>query len=101
MHDVNDEDGDVAERAASRTQVSEGFVAWCVDNEKTREFELLNIVLAQHRCLALDRFDREVGGTNLLSDTSGFSLLNVRLSNLSSQRRRMSVSVYRMHTDAS
>lgn len=53
-----------------------------VDDEKARNLVLLGAVLVHDSSLGLDRLDREVGGTDLLCDTSGFAFLYIRLTNL-------------------
>lgn len=54
----------------------------CVDDEQTRGLKL-HLALGVHdRSLRLDCFGREVSCTNLLSDTSGFSLLDIGLTDL-------------------
>ena len=40
VHEIYDEDGDVTEGRSSITQVGEGLVAWCVDDEQTGDADI-------------------------------------------------------------
>ena len=82
MHDINDKDGDVAQRAASRAQVGKRFVPRSVDDQQPRNLVLERAVLVHHGGLGFDRLDGEVGRTDLLGDTSSLTLLHIGLSNL-------------------
>ena len=53
-----------------------------IDNQKTGDLVLSLAVLVQNSSLRLDRIDGEVRCTDLLSDTTRFALLDIRLSNL-------------------
>jgi hypothetical protein len=85
VHDVDDQNGDVAERRTARPQVGERLVPGGVDDEETGHLKLELAVGVNHGRLLLDGLDREVGGTNLLSDTTGLALLDVGLANLVEQ----------------
>ena len=102
-HDIDNEDGNVTKRASTGTQVRERLVARCVDDQKTGNLVLLLAILlynerSQAVCdafiryliqdsgLRLNSFHREIGGTNLLRDTTSFTFLNVCLTNLRNNR---------------
>ena len=102
-HDVDNEDSDITKRASTGTQVRERLVARCVDDEKTGDLVLLLAILlynersqavcdtfirylVQDSSLRLDSFHREIGGTNLLRDTTSFTFLDIRLTNLHKKR---------------
>lgn len=53
-----------------------------VDDKKTRDLVLVRAVLVDDSRLGLDRFDREVGSSNLLGDSSGLTTLDVGLTDL-------------------
>lgn len=81
-HNIDNQNGNVTQRASTSTQVSERFVSRGIDNEQTRNLVLLVAVLIHDGSLLLDCIHREVCSTNLLSDTAGFTLLNIGLTNL-------------------
>jgi hypothetical protein len=85
VHDVDNQNGNVAKGGASRTQVREGLVTGRVDDQQTGYLELEAAVLVDDCSLLLDGLDWEVGGTNLLSDTTGFAFLDVGLTDLVEQ----------------
>ena len=57
MHDVDDEDGDVAEGGAAVPQVREGLVAGCVDDEQAGQLYVVELErrekVAHSRCWTL------------------------------------------------
>lgn len=53
-----------------------------IDDKKTGNLELELAVLVDNSCFLLNGFGWEVCSTNLLSDTTGFALLDVGLSDL-------------------
>ena len=53
-----------------------------IDNKETGDLVLLLAILIEHCSLGLDGLRREVGGTNLLCDTTSFTFLDVGLTNL-------------------
>ena len=57
-------------------------MTWCVDDKETGNLELERTVLVDDSGLLADGIDREVCRTNLLRDTTGFTLLNIGLTNL-------------------
>jgi hypothetical protein len=81
-HYIDNEDGDVTERAATSSEVGERLVTRGVDNEQTGDVVLCFAVLVQHLRLLLDSIHGEERGTNLLGDSAGFALLHVGLTNL-------------------
>lgn len=82
MHNIDDQDGNVTERASTRTKVSEGFVSRSVDYKKARNLVFLRTVLVQNRSFGHDSIYRKVRSTDLLGNTSSFTLLNVGLTDL-------------------
>lgn len=64
-----------------------------VDNQKTRDLELELAVLVDDLRLLLDGIDREVGGTNLLSNTTCLTFLDVGLTDLVKQLRLTGIDV--------
>lgn len=65
----------------------------CVDNEQTRDLEFESVVLVDDRSLGLEGVHREVCGTDLLSDTTSFALLDVGLADLVEKLRLTSIDV--------
>lgn len=45
MHDIDHKDGNVAEGAPPRSQVSEGLVPWSINNQKSRNIVFLIPIL--------------------------------------------------------
>lgn len=88
MDNVNDENCDVTQGGASCAQVGEGLVPWCINDQETRNLVFFEIGLSKDLSLLFNPIDWEEGGTNLLGDTAGFTLLHVGLSNLSSLQYR-------------
>ena len=78
VHNVHDEDGDIAQRRTSGTQIAERFVAGSVDNEKTGHFQLHLLESVDHFRLLSDGIDGHVSGTDLLGNAAGFAVLDVR-----------------------
>ena len=54
----------------------------CIDDKKTWDFVLLQAILVDNGRFRLDCIDREIRGTNLLSDTTSFAFLNIGLADL-------------------
>jgi len=101
-HDIDNQYGDIAQRAATRSQVCEGFVSRRIDDEKARNLVFLRSVLiaagfqprnvqpprrvkeylVENGRFGLDGVHREVGGSDLLCNTASFALLNVCLPDL-------------------
>ena len=84
-HDIHDENSDIAQRTATRTQVRERLVSGRVDDQKARNLVFLLPVFVHDGGLCLDRIDREVGSTDLLRNTSRFTFLDIGLTNLSKE----------------
>lgn len=53
--DIDNENGNVAQRTASRSQVGEGLVTRRIDDEETRDLEVEGVVLQRDAGSALDR----------------------------------------------
>lgn len=83
-HNVDDEDSDVAKRRSTGSQVGERLVTGRVDDEQTRNLVVELAVPVEDLGLFLDGRDGEVGGSDLLSDTSRLTLLDVGLTDLES-----------------
>ena len=81
-HDIDDKNGNVTKRATTSSQIRERLVSGSINNEQTRNLVLLTAILVHDGSLGLDGLDGEVRCTNLLGDTSSFTLLDVRLTNL-------------------
>ena len=93
VHDIDNQDGDVAKRRTTRTQVGERLVTGGIDDEETGNLELELAVAVDNSRLLLDGLNGEVSGTNLLSDTTGFAFLDVGLTNLVEQLRLTGIDV--------
>ncbi|ROW05672.1 hypothetical protein VMCG_05275 [Cytospora schulzeri] len=93
VHDIDDQNSNVAKRRTSGTQVGERLVTGRVDDQETRDLELKLAILVDDMCLLLDGVDGEVSGTNLLSDTTGLTFLDVGLTDLVEQLRLTSIDV--------
>ena len=76
MHDVDDEDGDVAEGGPPVAQVREGLVARGVDDQQARKLDVVEPL--DHLALLADDLDGDVGGADLLRDTPSLPVLHVR-----------------------
>ena len=76
MHDVDDEDGDVAEGGAPVAQVREGLVARRVDDQQARQLDVVEAL--DHLALLPDYLDGDVGGADLLRDPPSLAVLHVR-----------------------
>mmetsp|Transcript_39728 Transcript_39728/g.105176 ORF Transcript_39728/g.105176 Transcript_39728/m.105176 type:complete len:521 (-) Transcript_39728:1181-2743(-) len=91
VHDVNDQNRDVAQGGASVAKVGEGFVSRCIDDEQTRN---LNVeIFFDFRGLLSQSQIWEKRGTDLLRDATCFSVLNVRTTNFVQQLRLSRVDV--------
>ena len=82
MLKIDNQDGDVAETGASRSEVAETFVPRSVDNEQSRNVdisgeEIFAFVHFKHKLL----FGEE-SGSYLLCDASSLTFLNIGLSDL-------------------
>ena len=84
-HDIDDKDSNVTERATTSTQVCERFVTGGIDDQETRNLVFLLAILVHNSSLLFDSLGREVSSTNLLCDTTGFTLLDIGLTDLNSQ----------------
>jgi hypothetical protein len=93
VHDIDDQNGNVTERRTTGTQVGEGLVTRCIDDQETGHLELEAAVAVDHGRLLLDGVYREVGSTDLLGNTTSFALLDVGLSNLVEQLRLSGIDV--------
>ena len=82
MHDIYNEDGEVAKGGTSRSQVGEGLVAWSVNNLEAGNLEV-EVQTALHALhMLLNSTLREISGTNLLSDTTCLASLDISASEL-------------------
>lgn len=80
--DINDQDGNVTQRTSSGSQVGKRLVSRGINDQQPRNLVLDSPVLVDDGRLLLDGLDREVGGTNLLGDSTCFTFLNTCLTNL-------------------
>ena len=111
-HDIDDENGDVTQRATARPQVRERLVSGRIDNKQPRDLELEAVVLhrpssapsslpavrerthlIQNGRLRLDSLNREIRRTDLLRNPSRLALLNIRLPDLIQQLRLARIDV--------
>ncbi len=80
MLQIDDQNSNVTKTRTSRPQVTETFVTRCINNQQTRHVDIHWIKIFT----LLDLFNqfllRKQSSSNLLSNTSSFSLLNVRSS---------------------
>ena len=80
MHQIDYQDSDITERRSSASEVGERFVTWGIDDQEAWQV-IWNIYLVSHLLhVAIDVLFREVGCTDLLSDTSSFTCLHICLS---------------------
>ena len=88
MHDVHHQNGNVAQVATTRAEITEGLVARRINHQQTRNSILQLELFGQFLRGLLDVTYREVGSTNLLRDTSGliYKMIEPTLTN-SSERR--------------
>ncbi|RBQ68079.1 hypothetical protein VDGD_21613 [Verticillium dahliae] len=93
VHDVDNENGNVAQGRATRSEVGEGLVTGRVDDQKTRDLELESAVGVDNGRLLPDGLDGEVCGTDLLGDTASLALLDVGLSDLVEKLRLSGIDV--------
>src|SRR5271156_6806839 len=82
MHDVNNEDRNVAQTRASRSKIGERFVTRSIDDKQPRDLEVEGIIFVHRSSLHLDSIERKISCTDLLRDTSGFTFLDVGLTDL-------------------
>jgi hypothetical protein len=82
MHKVNNENGKITQSGATRTQIGERLVPWSIDYKKSWCTQFAGIVCLTLSDLLYDFLCWKVGGSNLLSDTSSFSLLNISVAQL-------------------
>jgi hypothetical protein len=75
VHNVDDEDGNVAEAAAAAAQVCEALVSGRVDDEQAGHCVVDRRQVGR---ALLDGVDGKVGGADLLRDPAGLALLHVR-----------------------
>ncbi|EPE03432.1 hypothetical protein F503_07735 [Ophiostoma piceae UAMH 11346] len=85
VHDVDDEDRNVAQRRTTRAQVGERLVTGRVDDQQAGHLEVERAVLVDDGRLLLDGVDGEVRGADLLRDATSFALLDVGLAHLVEQ----------------
>lgn len=78
VHNIDDEDSDITQRRASGTQITERLVAGGIDDEQTWNFQRHVVESGHHSSLFADGFDRNVSGSDLLRDSAGFAILDVR-----------------------
>jgi hypothetical protein len=64
-----------------------------IDNQKTGDLELELAVLVDNLCLGAQSIDGEVSGTDLLGNTTGFTLLDIGLADLVKQLSLTSIDV--------
>jgi hypothetical protein len=82
MHDIDDQDSNVAKRGTTASEVRERLVSRSVDDKETRDFEL-EFTIWVHWCdLLLQRRRWEIRSANLLCDATSFAFLDIGLSNL-------------------
>jgi len=81
MHDINHENCKIAQRRPSGSEILEWLMAWGVDDENSWDVYTETYVITQFVYLLLESFLWEEGGSDLLSDTTCFSQLNICVSN--------------------
>merc|ERR1719474_452224 len=82
VHDVDDQDGDVAEGATPVPQVAEALVTRSVNDKEAGKPEGIFKEAMNHLTLLLDPSNGRVGGTDLLGDPTRLAILNTRSSQL-------------------
>jgi len=79
MHEINYENSNITERRSTGSQVSEGLMTWCVNDEVTWQLQI-NVDPTIHLLdMAFNVVLREVSSTDLLCDTSSLSSLHICL----------------------
>lgn len=83
MHEIDDENGDITQVATATSQVGERLVTGRIDEEDTvrLHLQLATEMLTQFGRLLDQVLTRQEGSTNLLGDTTGFTSLDIRLTN--------------------
>ena len=80
MHDVDDENRNIAETAATAAQIGEGLVPGGVNDKKAGDVKAV-VVLLVELCRSIDEgFAGEKRGANLLRNAACLSTLDVRRS---------------------
>ena len=89
VHEIDHQNGNVTERRAARAQIRKRLVARRVDHEQARHTDLGQLLLCvaalllgsrsvgQRLCLHLERFQRKIGGTNLLRNATRLATLHI------------------------
>ena len=77
VHDIDDEDSDIAQRRAPGAEIAERFVAGSVDDEQTGDLQRQVVEFGHHFGLFFDGVDGDVGGADLLGDSTGLAVLDV------------------------
>mmetsp|Transcript_1144 Transcript_1144/g.2702 ORF Transcript_1144/g.2702 Transcript_1144/m.2702 type:complete len:785 (+) Transcript_1144:521-2875(+) len=93
VHEIDHEDGNIAQGGSAGSQVGEGLVTWRVNNEHSRNLHIELLDFVQASSLGFQRLLLEEGRSDLLRDTAGLPLLNVRLSDFVQQLRLSRIDV--------
>mmetsp|Transcript_20887 Transcript_20887/g.46789 ORF Transcript_20887/g.46789 Transcript_20887/m.46789 type:complete len:245 (+) Transcript_20887:1899-2633(+) len=93
VHNVDDEDGNVAEGRATRAQIGEGLVTWSVDDHQPWHLDLDALPLSQTAHSFAQRVCREERRADLLSDPTRLAILHVRPPDVVEQFRLPSIHV--------
>jgi len=82
VHDVDDEDGQIAEGRTSGSEVGERLVTGGVDNKEAGKFEFDVFTGANAIAVLLQVLGREVGRSDLLGNSTSFASLHIRVPQL-------------------
>mmetsp|Transcript_36197 Transcript_36197/g.87602 ORF Transcript_36197/g.87602 Transcript_36197/m.87602 type:complete len:763 (+) Transcript_36197:174-2462(+) len=93
VHQIDHQNGNIAQRGTTGTKVGERLVTWCINDEHTRNLKVKLFGFIEFGGLGLQSLLFKKGGTNLLCNTSSFSLLDIGLSNLIQQFGLSSIDV--------
>lgn len=77
MYNINDKNCNITKRWTSRSKICERLVSWSINNKETWKFEINWNEIFHSINMTLDVFRWEEGSTNLLSNTTSFSSLNI------------------------
>ena len=93
MHNVDDKYSKITEGGATRSQVGERLVTWCVDDKEAGKLQIEWLSRLHHIDVLLQVVLGEVGRTDLLRDTASFVCLDVGLSQTIEDERLTGIDV--------
>mmetsp|Transcript_19535 Transcript_19535/g.48658 ORF Transcript_19535/g.48658 Transcript_19535/m.48658 type:complete len:563 (-) Transcript_19535:692-2380(-) len=85
VHQIHYKNRNITQRGTSGTKICERFVTGCIDYEHSRNCNVKVFGFVEFFGLHLEGLPFEVGGTDLLCNTSCFSFLNIGFTNFIQQ----------------